>query len=70
MDDVKDQQLNVFEIVVGHYDKYHENDILCKVDIDPATVERPIVRHVDDDFINDNDEKSSIQIGSSDDEEQ
>ena len=54
LDDVKDQQLNVLEIIVEHcVDDHIDDDKLCKLDIDPTIVERPIVCHVVDDFIND-----------------
>lgn len=66
VDDVKDQQLNVFEIVVGHHvDDYIEDDTLCKLDTDPTVVERSIVRHVVDDFINHDDEQLSVRSESS-----
>ena len=64
--DVQDQQLNVLEIIGDHR---VANDIvvdtLCRLDVDPTVMERPIVHHVVDNFINDNDEQLSIQSGSS-----
>ena len=67
VDDVEDQQLNVLEIVVGHcVDEHIEDDTLCRLDVDPIVVERPIVRHVVDNFINDDDEQLSVQSRSSD----
>ncbi|KAA0065670.1 acidic leucine-rich nuclear phosphoprotein 32 family member A-like [Cucumis melo var. makuwa] len=54
VDDVEDQQLNVLEIVVKHrVDEHIEDDTLCRLDVDPTIVERPIVRHVVDNFIYD-----------------
>ncbi|KAA0032772.1 uncharacterized protein E5676_scaffold428G00170 [Cucumis melo var. makuwa] len=54
VDDVENEDLNVLEIVVSHQvDEHIKNDTLCKTDVDPTFVERPIVRHVNDDFIND-----------------
>ncbi|TYJ98100.1 zinc finger BED domain-containing protein DAYSLEEPER-like [Cucumis melo var. makuwa] len=71
VDDVEDQQLNIPEIVFGHRGADHvEDGTLCRVDIYPTVVERSIVRHVVDDFINDDDEQLSVQSGSSDDKEQ
>ncbi|TYK06669.1 gag/pol protein [Cucumis melo var. makuwa] len=45
-----------------------EDDTLCRLDVDPIVVERPTIRHVIDNFINDDDEQLSVQSGSSDDE--
>ena len=71
VDDVMDQQLNVPEIVVSHRVVDHvENNTLWRVDVDPTFVERSIRDHINDNFINDDDEKLSAQSESSDDEEQ
>ena len=71
MDGVEDQQLNVPKLVVGHrVDDHVENDTLCRVDVDLTVVETPIVRHVVNNFINDDDEQLSVQSRSSDYEEQ
>ncbi|TYK07968.1 uncharacterized protein E5676_scaffold265G00960 [Cucumis melo var. makuwa] len=57
VDDAEDQQLIVAKIIVGHRVADHvEDGTLCRVDVNPTVVERPIVRDVDDDFINDEDE--------------
>ncbi|KAA0055902.1 uncharacterized protein E6C27_scaffold319G00080 [Cucumis melo var. makuwa] len=37
-------------------------------DVDPTVVERSVIRHVADDFIDNDDEQLSHQSGSSDDE--
>ena len=67
--DIEDVQLNVLEIVIRyHVDKYIEDDTLCRPEDDPTVVERPDVRHVPNNFIDDNDEQLSPQSGSSDDE--
>ncbi|TYK19782.1 acidic leucine-rich nuclear phosphoprotein 32 family member A-like [Cucumis melo var. makuwa] len=66
VDDVEDQQRNVPEIVVNHRVVDHLKDhTLCRFDIDPRVVEKSIVRHVDYDFINGEDEQLSVQSGSS-----
>ena len=52
MDYVENEQLNVLEIVVDQrVDEHVEDNTLCRLDINPTMVERPIVRHVADDFI-------------------
>ena len=67
MDDVEDQQLNVLEIIVRQcVDEHIEEDTLCKLNVDPTVVERSIVRHIVEDFTNDDDEELSVQSGSSD----
>ena len=54
MDDVENEQLNVLEIVVSHQmDEHIEVDTLCRTNADPSIIERPIVRHVAGDFIDD-----------------
>ena len=66
---MENQQLNALEIVVGHRVNEHiEDDTLCRPDVDPTVVERPIVHHVVDDFIDDDDAQLSPQSGSSDNE--
>ncbi|KAA0057163.1 uncharacterized protein E6C27_scaffold741G00320 [Cucumis melo var. makuwa] len=55
------------KLVVGYsVDGQIEDDTLYKLDVDPTVVEKSIVRHVVDDFINDEDEQLSIQSRSSD----
>ena len=50
--------MNVLEIVVSHrVDEHIKDDSLCRANIDPTIVERPVVCHVTDDFIDDMDEK-------------
>ena len=66
MEDVEDRQLNVLEVVRHCVSDHIEDDTLCICDIDPTIVESPIVCHVVDDFINNDDEKLSIQSRSSD----
>ncbi|KAA0049894.1 receptor-like protein kinase FERONIA [Cucumis melo var. makuwa] len=62
VDDVEDQQLNVPKIVVSDRVADHvEDDTLCRVDVDPTVVERSVVHHVVDDFINDDNEQLSVQ---------
>ncbi|KAA0038886.1 gamma-aminobutyrate transaminase POP2 [Cucumis melo var. makuwa] len=62
MDYIENEQLNVLEIIVGHQvDEHIEDDTLYKTDIDPTIVERPIMRHVIDDFIDDGDKQLSHQ---------
>ncbi|TYK03149.1 CACTA en-spm transposon protein [Cucumis melo var. makuwa] len=54
VDDVKNEKLNVLEMVVSHQvDEHIEDDTLCKLDVDLTVVERSVVHHVADDFIND-----------------
>ncbi|KAA0058377.1 CACTA en-spm transposon protein [Cucumis melo var. makuwa] len=56
----QNEDLNVLEIIVSHrVDEHIEDDTLCRTDLDPTNVKRPVVRHVTDDFINDVDEHSS-----------
>ena len=58
-------------MVVGHRVANHvKDDTLCRVDVDPIVVERLTVCHVDDDFINDDDEQLYVQSGSRNDEKQ
>ena len=58
MENVENEQLNVLETIVGHrVDEHIKDDTLCKTDIDPIIVERPIVHHVTDDFVDDGDEQ-------------
>ena len=62
--DVKNAQLNVLEIIIGHrVDKTMiEDATLCRTKVDPTVVERPNVCLVADNFIDDNnDEQSSSQ---------
>ena len=68
LDDLKNKQLNVLEIIVNHrVDKDIEDDTLCRTDVDPTIIKRPIMHHVTNDFIDDEDEQLSHQSGSSDD---
>ena len=47
VDDIKNEQLNVIEIVVDHrVDQHIEDDTLYKTDIDPTIVEKSVVHHV------------------------
>ena len=58
------------EIVVSHrVDDHIEDDTLCKSNVDLTIVERPIVRHVTGEFIDDVDEYLSHASGTSDDGE-
>ena len=60
VDDVENEHLNVLEIAVSHrVDDHIEDDTLCRYEVDPTIVERPVVRHVTDDFIDDVDEHLS-----------
>ncbi|KAA0046157.1 CACTA en-spm transposon protein [Cucumis melo var. makuwa] len=60
MDDVENEHLNVLEIVINHQvDEHIEDDTLCRTDVDPIIVERPIASHVTDDFIDHVDEHLS-----------
>ena len=69
VDDVENEKLNVLEVIVGHHiDEHIEDDTLCRLNVDSKLVETLVVRHVIDDFINDDDEKISPQSGSSDNE--
>ncbi|KAA0047463.1 CACTA en-spm transposon protein [Cucumis melo var. makuwa] len=54
VEDVQNDHINVLEIVVSHQvDDHIEDDTLCRTDVDPTIVERSVVRHVTDDFIDD-----------------
>ncbi|KAA0050470.1 cyclic nucleotide-gated ion channel 1-like isoform X3 [Cucumis melo var. makuwa] len=54
VDDVENEKLNVLEMVFSHQvDEHIEDDTLCKLDVDLTVVERSVVHHVADDFIND-----------------
>ena len=63
VDDVKNEQSNVLKIVVGHWvDEHIEDDNVCRPKVDPTIVERPIVHHVADDFIDNGDEQCHIKV--------
>ena len=54
-------------VVVRHrVDDHIEYNTLCRLDVDPIVVERLIVHHVVDNFINDDDEQLFVQSESSD----
>ncbi|TYK11884.1 uncharacterized protein E5676_scaffold177G00390 [Cucumis melo var. makuwa] len=58
--DVQNDHINILEVVVSHQvDDHIEDDTLCRNDVNPTIVERPVVRHVTDDFIDDVDEHLS-----------
>ncbi|TYK04755.1 uncharacterized protein E5676_scaffold68G00570 [Cucumis melo var. makuwa] len=60
VEDVQNDHINILEVVVSHQvDDHIEDDTLCRNDIDPTIVERPVVRHVTNDFIDDVDEHLS-----------
>ncbi|TYK18653.1 cytochrome P450 CYP82D47-like [Cucumis melo var. makuwa] len=62
VEDVKNEQLNALKIVIGHkVDKHIKNGTLCRLDVDPTVVERSILHHVVDDFINNHKEQLSPQ---------
>ena len=66
VDDVENEQLNVLKIIVGHrVDEHIKDDTLCKPAVDSTIFERPIVRHVTDDFIDDGDKQFLHQSRSS-----
>ncbi|KAA0049610.1 CACTA en-spm transposon protein [Cucumis melo var. makuwa] len=47
VDYIENEQRNVLPIVVGHrVDENIEDDTMCRTDVDPTIVERPVVRHV------------------------
>ncbi|KAA0067474.1 uncharacterized protein E6C27_scaffold40G001560 [Cucumis melo var. makuwa] len=69
-DDVENEELNVLEIIVSHrMDEHIEDNTLCRTDFDLTIVERSIVRHITNDFIDDVDEHLSHASGISDDDE-
>ncbi|TYK27279.1 uncharacterized protein E5676_scaffold244G00460 [Cucumis melo var. makuwa] len=60
VDDVENEHVNILEVVVSHQvDDHIEDDIPCRVDVDPTTVERSVVRHLTDYFIDDVDKHLS-----------
>ena len=62
VEDTKNNQLHVLEIVVEHHVEEHiiEDDTLCRTKVDLTIVERPNVRHFAENFIkNEEDEQSS-----------
>ena len=78
---VENEHLKVLEIIFSHpVDEHIEDKSLIRIDVDPTIVERSIVchvnndfiddvdEHVTDDFINDVDEHLSLQNGISDNE--
>ena len=68
MNDIDNEYLNVLEIIVNHRVNEHiENDTLCRTDVDPTIVERLVMRHVTDNFIDNMDEHLSHASGTSDD---
>ena len=57
---MENQQFNVLEIVFEHLvDERIEDDTLCRLDVDPIVVERLVMRHVANDFIDDEDAQLS-----------
>ncbi|TYK00218.1 uncharacterized protein E5676_scaffold1582G00100 [Cucumis melo var. makuwa] len=70
VDDVKNEYLNVLEIVVNHrVDEHIKDDTLYRIDVDPTIIKRSVVRHVTNDFIDDVDENLSHASGTRDDDE-
>ena len=68
VDDVENEQLNVLKIIAGHQvDEHIEDDTMCSTDVHPTIVERPVMRHVTDDFIDDEEEQLSYESRTSDD---
>ncbi|KAA0059047.1 CACTA en-spm transposon protein [Cucumis melo var. makuwa] len=60
VEDVENDHINVLEVVISHrVDDHIKDDTLCRTDVDPTIVERPVVHHVTDDFIDDVDEHLS-----------
>ncbi|TYJ97500.1 uncharacterized protein E5676_scaffold85G00050 [Cucumis melo var. makuwa] len=60
VEDVENEHINILEVVVSHQVDDHIEDVtLCRIDVDLTIVERPVVRHVIDDFIDDVDEHLS-----------
>ncbi|KAA0037672.1 uncharacterized protein E5676_scaffold311G00590 [Cucumis melo var. makuwa] len=60
VEDVENEYINILEVVVSHQvDDHIEDDTLCRIDVDPTIVERSIVRHVINDFIDNVDEHLS-----------
>ncbi|KAA0067786.1 GDSL esterase/lipase [Cucumis melo var. makuwa] len=60
VDDIENEHLNVLEIIVSHrVDDHIEDDTLYRTDVDPTIVERPVVRHVTNNFIDNVDEHLS-----------
>jgi hypothetical protein len=52
VEDVQNDHINILEVVVSHQvDDHIEDDTLCRNDVDPTIVERPVVRHVTDDDV-------------------
>ncbi|KAA0036731.1 CACTA en-spm transposon protein [Cucumis melo var. makuwa] len=81
VDAVENEHLKVLEIIFSHpVDEHIEDKSLIRIDVDPTIVERSIVchvnndfiddvdEHVTDDFIDDVDEHLSLQNGISDNE--
>ncbi|KAA0041912.1 CACTA en-spm transposon protein [Cucumis melo var. makuwa] len=67
VDDVENEQLNVLKIVVDHrVDEHIKDKTLYRTGVDPIIVERPVVRHVTDDFIDDRVEQLLHQSRTSD----
>ncbi|TYK31697.1 CACTA en-spm transposon protein [Cucumis melo var. makuwa] len=63
VEDIKNEQLNVLETIFDHrVDKHIEDDTLCRPDVDSIMVERLVVRHVADNFIDDGDRCSVSQV--------
>ncbi|KAA0033049.1 uncharacterized protein E5676_scaffold121G00700 [Cucumis melo var. makuwa] len=70
VDDVENEHLNILEIVVSHrVDEHIEDVTLCRTNVDPTIIERPVVLHVTNDFIDDVDGHLSHANGTSDDDE-
>ncbi|KAA0039274.1 acidic leucine-rich nuclear phosphoprotein 32 family member A-like [Cucumis melo var. makuwa] len=70
VDDIESDDLNVLEIVVSHrVDEHIEDDTLCRTNVDPTIVERSVVLHVTDGYIDNVDEHLSHASGTSDNDE-
>ncbi|KAA0062629.1 CACTA en-spm transposon protein [Cucumis melo var. makuwa] len=65
VEDVDNEQLNVVEIIVRHWMEEHiEDNTLCTPNVNPIVVERSVVRHVGNDFIDDDDEQLTSAVQS------
>ncbi|TYK11066.1 uncharacterized protein E5676_scaffold73G00520 [Cucumis melo var. makuwa] len=63
VEDVQNDHINILKVVVSHQvDDHIEDDTLCRNGVDPTIIERPVMRHVTDDFIDDVDEHLSHAI--------
>ncbi|TYK04839.1 CACTA en-spm transposon protein [Cucumis melo var. makuwa] len=60
LEGAENEHINILEVIVSHQvDDHIEDGTLCRIYVDPTIVERLVIFHVTDDFIDDVDEHLS-----------